>query len=118
MGYRVKLATSGIAGVTRLTAGVLDQTDNNSTVSGNSVNVLQGLGTFSVNLPAEPVLSGTIVEFKNLLEVDIITGDTAEVTINSNGANVDGIDSNVTTSSRNEVFKLIYINTAIGWLVI
>lgn len=123
MGFNVKLATSGIAGVTNLQPGIVTFA---GPIARNSINVLSDGGTagavgFTVSLPLNP-LSGTLVEFKNLLtEFDVVNnpGETRLITINPGiGVNVDGRITPITTITRNEVFKLIYVNLSIGWLVL
>lgn len=119
MGYTVKLATSGIAGVTNLVGSNIDQTNNNLEVAVNSVIALQGTAAYTVMLPENPD-SGAIVEFKNLVDVEnaAVSPDTFLVTIDRNTNLIDGTPNDITTVTRNEVFRLTYINPTIGWLVV
>lgn len=124
MGINVKLATSGIAGVTNLTAGSIIGTAD---IDVNSVNALQDGGIFAtavdytVTLPIPiGLIGGDIAEFKNLLTEDPANaGTTREVTVDGNGSVFDGTTATmITTNTTNEVFRLVYANATLGWLVI
>lgn len=118
MGYTVKLATSGIAGVTNLVPAILTQANNNAVVGVNSVSALQGAAAYTIMLPENPE-PGAIVEFKNLVNEDPANAPaTFLVTIDRNDNMIDGTPNNITTETRNEVFKLIFVNPTLGWLVI
>ena len=124
MGFNVKLATSGIVGVTRLSVG---EVQGNFDASLNSIYALtdaQDFDTsadFTITLPplSPELIGGTIVEFKNIRSEDPNNlGVTKLVTIDNNGHLIDGTTSNITTNTFNEVFRLVYINDGLGWLVI
>ena len=118
MAINVKLATAGIAGVTNLTAGVVTSATLDPVLR-DSINALMGSAAYTVTLPpvSSSLIGGTIVEFKNLL-TDTGGGVTALVTIDRNGSLIDGLASDITTNTRNEVFRLTYINSTIGWLAV
>ena len=118
MGYTVKLATSGIMGITNLVPAALTQSSNNAEVSVNSISALQGTAAYTIMLPSSPE-PGAVVEFKNLVEEDAANApSTFLVTIDRNDHMIDGTPNNITTETRNEVFRLTYIDPTIGWLVV
>ena len=120
MGLRVNLATSGVVGVTGLTAGELSLANDGETLAINTVYALTGLEGFSVNLPTPGPgqdLSGSVIYFKNLMD-DTGGGVTNRATFLSGALNVDGVAGfDPFTELRLQTFSVFYINDAIGWLV-
>ncbi len=120
MGVLVQLATSGVVGVTGLTSGQLNSSNDGDTVAVNTVYALTGTDGFTILLPEPGVnedFSGMVIYFKNLMD-DVGMGATNRVDINPGNTPVDGDSTLVPfTITRNEPFSFWYINETVGWIM-
>ena len=70
-------------------------------------------GAFAVTLPASPS-AGNLVAIKDYS----FTADTANITINRNGSNIQGNANNFVISTEGASIFLIYVDATKGWLLV
>ena len=70
-------------------------------------------GAFAVTLPASPS-AGNLVAIKDYS----FTADTANITINRNGSNIQGTANNAVISTEGASIFLIYVDATKGWLLV
>lgn len=129
MATRIYFGTSGIVGVTEFVAAQV--TEDTIAAGGSAYAVTDRqptIGDITITLPAADATtgaprSGDVIYIKNLMESMVPATQTMPsrrpvITVDRNGHNIDGGTNNVTSMVELESFILIYVNQAIGWMVI
>lgn len=91
-------------------------TSNTTVVFGDRVFVDCTLNNVTITLPAAPTL-GKTVELADITSNSAITNGATNftLTINNNGANIEGTLQTITSNLPGKVFKLTYSNASYGW---
>ena len=103
MGLTIDLPSAGLLGITNATASVISTA---TTLTVNSVTILDGTVNYTITLPSTSLNAGDEVVLKKV--------GTATVTIDT--ATIEGASQSITITN-NQPIRCLYVNGTFGWVI-